>query len=106
MALALQTSFTYIIFWTFLRLGYNRKFFPVIETTSHEHYRLTLFILAGAGLEVLFFLLMSFLSTRTVGHGLALPVAVALNVRREYQYFIMWALAHVTTDVFLAYYES
>uniref|UniRef100_A0A7S2RQM3 Uncharacterized protein n=1 Tax=Rhizochromulina marina TaxID=1034831 RepID=A0A7S2RQM3_9STRA len=102
--LAVQSSIAYLIFWSFLRYGYNQDFFPTVNDQSDADFsRLCEFVVIGAVMEISFFFGVNILMHRRTTFSLWAPLRAAFTTHPEYLWYMTGILAHVTGDVFLAY---
>jgi hypothetical protein len=70
---------------------------------DHEYIRLCYFLLIGAALELVFFAVVSLIMRYKTGFRLLDPMLAVFQLHTEYVVFIIFAIGHITSDVFLAY---
>ena len=98
---------TFILFFTFLRYGYNSSFYCAYNEISEDHY-LILMSMTGLSIviELIVFWYTDILCFSTYGHGILrvwqefLSGKVGL-VHRSVIVYMIWLMAHVTADIYL-----
>ena len=101
----ISSSIAYIIFTTFLRFGYNAQFYEDASSLSIDDFKLLMtFIVISVIIDIIVVLPTDYYLRKTTNIGLASRFVsyFAISDQPEYFIFMIWAITHITTDVFIA----
>ena len=95
---------SYMFFSIVLRCGYNKHFYNVQSSSSANFERLLAFVCVYLGVEILLIAPTDVYVKKSSNYSLfnRWVSFFDINDGQEYYVFLVWALTHVTTDVFIA----
>ena len=102
-SLILSTAISYIIFFVFIRFGYNYQFYDTYgEGISVDKFdKVIYFVLISVSIELVLFFAIDQLARANTGHSLFFPWFVIFTNSSSYLFFVIVMSAHVMTDVYI-----
>ena len=106
--LFLFSAISFMLFFTFLRFGYNRSYYCMYQQMDHGEYTMLMTITSLSVLiELGVYMGTDWMCKSTYGHGVLAPWEALLHgelggSHRAIIIYMIWLLAHVTTDIYLA----
>jgi hypothetical protein len=106
--LRVTSTVSYILFTTFLKYGYNRRFYSDASSLSQHSFDLLMdFIIISFLIDAVVWLLADYVLTKRTSISLIQRFIAFFDPIRnggntQYIMFLIWVTAHITTDVFVA----